>query len=67
MVEQVQQTKPAQPKATMPATKPAQPVGAAGTNPAMPMEGKSIFKKWWFWVIVAIVVIGIGLGIYLLM
>ena len=39
----------------------AQPAVATG----MPEQKKSVFKKWWFWLIVVLVLGGAGVGIWL--
>jgi len=59
------QTKPVLNVPTAPAVK------APAVQPAvqaMPQtESKSVFKKWWFWLIIILVIAGIGAGIYFLL
>jgi hypothetical protein len=55
---QVQSVKPTQTVSTQPTF--TQPVGQVEQS----AEPKSIFKKWWFWLIIVCVLAIIGLGIF---
>ncbi len=61
MAQQVQQPMQQNPQQT------GQP-GAPGMQPGTQMQGpkKSIFKKWWFWLIIALIVIGLGVLVFFL-
>ena len=60
MAEQTQQTQP-----TGQQTK-AQPVAGQTQETQPTEEKKSVWSKWWLWLIIALVVIGIGVGVYFL-